>query len=94
MRSLRKVPDFATDLNGKNLEAAREGIYHVKSMRQATQNYLLAGGFFLVCGLLYGPLRLCFDVAFIERERFIFTAQPGHGSSVWGNGHGRSAAMC
>lgn len=35
---------FATDFNGKILEAARDGIYHVKQIRQATRNYILAGG--------------------------------------------------
>jgi chemotaxis protein methyltransferase CheR len=35
---------YATDINQKSLQIAREGIYAINSMKEYTENYMLAGG--------------------------------------------------
>lgn len=35
---------YATDFNDENLERAREGVYEIGKMKEATRNYQLAGG--------------------------------------------------
>ena len=35
---------YATDINQRSLQTAREGIYHLKNMKRYTSNYIKAGG--------------------------------------------------
>jgi chemotaxis protein methyltransferase CheR len=35
---------YATDINQKALQAAKEGVYHLKKMKSYTSNYMKAGG--------------------------------------------------
>lgn len=41
---MKKYLIYATDINPMNLEAARNGIYDLESVRKASRNYQLAGG--------------------------------------------------
>ena len=45
---------FATDLNPRSLEIARNGIYSAKSIRQSTDNYQAAGGKASFAGYYHG----------------------------------------
>jgi len=41
---LNRTVIYATDINQKVLQTAREGIYHMNEMQKYTQNYIKAGG--------------------------------------------------
>jgi chemotaxis protein methyltransferase CheR len=39
-----KARIYATDMNDRSLQQAKEGVYEIRKMKQYTKNYLEAGG--------------------------------------------------
>ncbi len=48
---------YATDINQRALQTAREGIYHIRNMKAYTANYIKAGGKYCFLRLLCGTIR-------------------------------------
>ena len=77
---------YATDLNGQAIEQAREGVYEMGKIQDATRNYQQAGGqgsFSQYYHARYGAVAM--DPAF--RERIVFSTHNLATDSVFGEMH-------
>ena len=73
-----KARIYATDMNDRSLQQAKEGVYGIEKMKLFTTNYLEAGGTSSLLRVLYSEIQFGDISSFSKEEHHFRRAQPGN----------------